>query len=81
LYARRYELLHVVRTHQGGSDDSYKCVFQQEDAAGKVGVHLSKELMAIAGRSLKANITTLAPLVLPASEQALFAINFISRKV
>ena len=63
--ARRYELLHVVRTHQGASEDSYKCVYQQEDADGKVGVHLSKELMAIAGRSLKANITTLAPLVLP----------------
>ena len=60
---------------------AYKCVYQQEDADGKVGVHLSKELMAIAGRSLKANITTLAPLVLPLSEQALFAINFISRKV
>ena len=44
-------------------------------------MHLSKELMAIAGRSLKANITTLAPLVLPLSEQALFLANLAGRKV
>ena len=35
----------------------------------------------IAGHSLKANITTLAPLVLPLSEQALFLANLIGRKV
>ena len=47
----------------------------------QVGVHLSKELMVIAGRSLKANITTLAPLVLPLSEQAQFLANLVGRKV
>lgn len=46
-----------------------------------LGVHLSKELMAIAGHSLKANITTLGPLVLPVSEQLLFFFNLIGRKV
>ncbi len=47
----------------------------------QVGVYLSKELMSIAGRSLKANITTLGPLVLPWSEQARFLANFFARKV
>ena len=37
--------------------------------------------MAIAGHALKANITTLAPLVLPVSEQLLFFINLVARKV
>ena len=37
--------------------------------------------MTIAGHSLKANITTLAPLVLPISEQLLFFINLVARKV
>lgn len=40
-----------------------------------MGVHLSRDLMAIAGGSLKANITTLGPLVLPYSEQLLFFFN------
>lgn len=52
-----------------------------EVAGVQVGVHLSKDLMTIAGRSLKANITTLGPLVLPFSEQLLFLANLISRKV
>lgn len=47
----------------------------------QVGVLLSKDLMAIAGHSLKANITTLGPLVLPISEQLLFFLNLIARKV
>ncbi|CAL8466615.1 g6151 [Coccomyxa elongata] len=77
----KYELQHVVRTHMGASDASYGCVYQKEDEAGKVGVYLSKDLMTIAGHSLKANITTLGPLVLPFSEQILFLANLVSRKV
>jgi len=77
----RYELLHVVRTHMGSSDASYGCVFQKEDLEGNIGVFLSKELMSIAGHALKANITTLGPLVLPLSEQILFFLNLIARKV
>ncbi|CAL5229859.1 g13269 [Coccomyxa viridis] len=77
----KYELSHVVRTHMGASDASYTCVYQQEDDDGTTGVYLSKDLMAIAGHALKANITTLAPLVLPVSEQLLFFMNLIARKV
>ena len=65
----------------GSSDASYGCVFHKEDSEGKTGVYLSKELMAIAGHALKANITTLGPLVLPLSEQILFFLNLIARKV
>lgn len=65
----------------GSSDASYGCVFQKEDPEGNTGVYLSKELMSIAGHALKANITTLGPLVLPLSEQILFFLNLIGRKV
>jgi len=74
-------LLHVVRTHMGANDQRYGCVYQREDSKGRVGVHLSKELMAIAGHALKANITTLGPLVLPISEQLIFFGNLVARKV
>lgn len=57
------------------------CEFFSEGGGLQVGVYLSKELMSIAGRSLKANITTLGPLVLPWSEQARFLANFFARKV
>ena len=65
----------------GANDQRYGCVYQREDSKGRVGVHLSKELMAIAGHALKANITTLGPLVLPISEQLIFFGNLVARKV
>ncbi|KAM3269544.1 3-ketoacyl-CoA synthase 6 [Capsicum chacoense] len=77
----KYKLLHVVRTHKGSDDKSYNCVFETDDAEGKTGISLSKDLMAIAGEALKSNITTIGPLVLPPSEQLLFLISFIGRKV
>ena len=77
----KYELLHVVRTHMGQDDAHFGCVYQREDSTGQSGVHLSKELMRIAGHALKANITTLGPLVLPLSEQLLFFANLVARKI
>ncbi|XP_044435951.1 3-ketoacyl-CoA synthase 5 [Triticum aestivum] len=77
----RFRLKHVVRTFTGANDDNaYRCVFQEEDEQGNVGINLSKNLMAIAGASLQANITRMGPLVLPVSEQLLFALSFVARK-
>ncbi|KAL4581272.1 hypothetical protein LXL04_017483 [Taraxacum kok-saghyz] len=77
----KYKLLHVVRTHRGSDDTAFNCVYQEEDDTGRIGVSLSKDLMAIAGGALKANITTLGPLVLPISEQLLFFATLIARKL
>ncbi|KAL7603612.1 hypothetical protein Lser_V15G15088 [Lactuca serriola] len=76
----KYVLLHVVRTHKGSDDKSYRCVSQEEDKEGHVGIALNLDLMVIAGNSLKSNISTMGPLVLPASEQLLFLFNFLGRK-
>ncbi|CAL5096361.1 unnamed protein product [Urochloa decumbens] len=78
----KYQLVHTVRTHKGADDRCFGCVTQREDdGAGKVGVSLSKDLMAVAGDALKTNITTLGPLVLPMSEQLLFFATLVARRV
>ncbi|OAY79181.1 3-ketoacyl-CoA synthase 6-like [Ananas comosus] len=77
----KYRLCHVVRTHKGGDDGAHRCVYQEEDEEGIVGIRLSKDLMAVAGEALRANITTIGPLVLPASEQLLFLLSLVARKV
>lgn len=77
----KYELAHTVRTHKGADDNSYNCVYQREDDKGIVGVSLARELMAVAGDALKTNITTLGPLVLPFSEQLMFFLSLVKRKV
>ncbi|KAJ8421761.1 hypothetical protein Cgig2_000807 [Carnegiea gigantea] len=77
----KYQLVHAVRTHKGADDKAYTCAFQKEDETQYRGVSLSKDLMAVAGEALKANITTLGPLVLPFSEQLLFFLTLVARKV
>ncbi|PIN22536.1 Very-long-chain 3-oxoacyl-CoA synthase [Handroanthus impetiginosus] len=77
----KYQLVHTVRTHKGADDNSYNCVYQREDDKGTVGVSLARELMAVAGDALKTNITTLGPLVLPFSEQLMFLLTLMKRKL
>ncbi|KAK9270875.1 hypothetical protein L1049_026461 [Liquidambar formosana] len=77
----KYKLVHVVRTHRGADDKAFHCVYQEQDSEGKTGVSLSKDLMAIAGGTLKTNITTLGPLVLPISEQLLFFATLLVKKL
>eukprot|EP00270_Netrium_digitus_P015891 TRINITY_DN5620_c0_g2_i1.p1 TRINITY_DN5620_c0_g2~~TRINITY_DN5620_c0_g2_i1.p1 ORF type:complete len:537 (-),score=124.00 TRINITY_DN5620_c0_g2_i1:76-1629(-) len=80
-WGAKYKLMHTVRTHLGAKDKSYCCVAHGEDEEGHTGISLSKDLMVIAGDSLKANITTLGPLVLPLSEQILFFAVLVGRKL
>ncbi|XP_073039271.1 3-ketoacyl-CoA synthase 2-like [Primulina eburnea] len=77
----KYELLHTLRTHHGADDRAYRCVYQEEDSDGKLGITISKDLMSIAGEALKSNITSLGPLVLPFSEKFLFIATLVARKV
>ncbi|XP_074576574.1 3-ketoacyl-CoA synthase 11-like [Curcuma longa] len=77
----KYQLVHTVRTHKGSDDKCFSCVTQEEDENGKVGVSLSKDLMAVAGDALKTNITTLGPLVLPTSEQLIFLATLVAKKL
>ncbi|CAN6201856.1 unnamed protein product [Urochloa humidicola] len=77
----RFKLVHAVRTITAAQDKSYQCAFQQEDDTGEIGVNLSKDLVAIAGDTLQANIRAIGSLVLPLSEQVLFVLSLISRKL
>nr|KYP51154.1 3-ketoacyl-CoA synthase 11 [Cajanus cajan] len=77
----KYRLVTTVRTNKAADDKCFSCVTQEEDADGKVGVTLSKDLMAVAGDALKTNITTLGPLVLPTSEQLLFFATLVGKKI
>lgn len=65
----KYKLLYTFRA-QVSEDKSYKCVFQQPDAEGNVGVALSKDIVNVAGRAMKRNFIQLGPYVLPLREQA-----------
>ncbi|CAL9118850.1 unnamed protein product [Musa textilis] len=75
----KYRLEHIVRTHKGADDRSFRCVYQEEDGQRIKGLSISRDLMEVGGHALKANITTLGPLVLPFSEQLLFFATLLHR--
>nr|QEA08176.1 beta-ketoacyl-CoA synthase [Brassica juncea] len=77
----KYELVHTVRTHTGADDKSFRCVQQGDDENGKTGVSLSKDITDVAGRTVKKNIATLGPLILPLSEKLLFFVTFMAKKL
>ena len=64
----KYELQTTLRTHLGCQDDAFGCMGVAEDAEGNQGVFLRKNVIAVAGRALKTNITSLAPRVFPIYE-------------
>ncbi|KAG9128834.1 hypothetical protein Leryth_009588 [Lithospermum erythrorhizon] len=73
----KYSLEHIVRTHKGADDRSFRSVYQEEDSQKFKGLRISKDLAEIGGDALKTNITTLGPLVLPFSEQLIFFATLI----
>ncbi|KAK2986078.1 hypothetical protein RJ640_011519 [Escallonia rubra] len=79
-YRSKYQLLETVRTHKGADDKSYKCDVQQEDERERNGLSVSKDVMPVTGKTLKTNIRTLEPLVLPMSEQLLFFATLVAKQ-
>ncbi|KAG6482005.1 3-ketoacyl-CoA synthase 11-like [Zingiber officinale] len=77
----KYQLMHVVRTHTGAEDQSFMAAAQAVDADGKLGVSLSKNLMAVAADALRINLTTLGPLILPTSEKLLYVAKWLAGRV
>merc|ERR1719356_1102700 len=65
----KYELLYTGRV-QMADDESYEAVYEKEDSEGNRGVALSKEIVNVAGRAMKANFTQLGRNILPFSEKA-----------
>ncbi|KAK6940748.1 FAE1/Type III polyketide synthase-like protein [Dillenia turbinata] len=75
----KYQLIHTVNVTTSYSDSSYKCIFQEEDGEGKLGVNISRDLTSEASESIQLNLITLGRLVLPVSKQFMFLINQLIR--
>ncbi|CAK0733116.1 hypothetical protein CVIRNUC_000228 [Coccomyxa viridis] len=64
----KYRLVHTVRTHLGRHKDAFSCMGDAEDTAGMRGIHLQRNVVAVAQKALTANLRLLGPLVLPLPE-------------
>ena len=73
-------MLQLVRTSKAMDNRSFQSIHLREDAEGRQGISVSKDVIEVGGHALKANITTLGPLVLPVSEQLHFFTNMLFKK-
>ncbi|KAF5738726.1 hypothetical protein HS088_TW13G01627 [Tripterygium wilfordii] len=77
----KYELQHIVRTNKAHDDQSHTCVFQDADSENNIAVSISKNILSVAGEALRINIASLGPLILPVSEQLLYIMSIVFKKV
>lgn len=66
--ANKYVLTDTERIHLGRQDPAYLCMGNGTDAEGNMGVFLRKNVIETAGAALRANLTRIAPRVLPWTE-------------
>ena len=78
-FRARYKLLHTVRV-QDTSPAATRAVWQCEDDTGVRGIELSRDLVPVAGKLLRDNLTVLGPRILPLREQARVALNVVARR-
>lgn len=76
----KMELVDSLRTHDGADDGAYRAAFQEEDEKGINGISLTKDLIRVAGMSLRKHIKILAPRVLPLSQIVHYAYSVVSAK-
>ena len=79
-FRAKYKLLHTVRM-QDTSAAATHAVYQCEDERGERGIELSRDLVVVAGKTLRDNLTVLGPRILPVREQARVVLNVIRRRI
>ena len=73
--ANYFRIKHVERTNACKDDESFYCVYEDEDKEGFRGVRLSKSVMRVAATVLRANITKIGPYILSYAEQMKYVLN------
>ncbi|CAL6021155.1 3-ketoacyl-CoA_synthase [Hexamita inflata] len=64
-YKCKYVLKHLIRTHIGADDSAHKCIYQDNDSDGILGLRLEKSIISNASKAMLNNTTRLFAKVLP----------------
>ncbi|KAG9154480.1 hypothetical protein Leryth_020512 [Lithospermum erythrorhizon] len=76
----KYELLYSVRTQRAFDDTGYYSDHCEEDSEGLTGVTLKKDVLQVAGETLRCNISILGAKMLPIREKILHGVSLFHRK-
>ncbi|GAB4826013.1 hypothetical protein Ancab_008881 [Ancistrocladus abbreviatus] len=76
----KYKLVRTLRTQRAFDDKAYFSAIRDEDSNGLTGVTLNRDILQIAGETLRSSITALGSSTLPASEKLKFAISILKKR-
>lgn len=76
----KYKVFCMVRNQRAFDDKGYHAGIREEDSNGKLGVTLNRDVLQIAGETLRANITILGSKILPFTEKLWHCVSIIRKK-
>ncbi|KAL5570113.1 hypothetical protein UlMin_026688 [Ulmus minor] len=77
----KYELVRTLRTQRAFEDKAYLSAIREKDEKGKLGVTLKRDLLQVAGETLRSNITLLGSSILPFSEKFRYFVSIIRKRL
>ncbi|KDP22365.1 hypothetical protein JCGZ_26196 [Jatropha curcas] len=76
----KYKLFCTVRAQRASDDKSYHSAIREEDSNGRLGVTLRRDLLQVAGETLRPNITILGSRILPFPEMLRYIVSIIQNR-
>ncbi|XP_073306889.1 3-ketoacyl-CoA synthase 5-like [Primulina huaijiensis] len=76
----KYKLLYTLRTQRAFDDKAYHSAIREEDADGFTGVTLRRDLIEVAGDTLRSNISILGLEILPYTEMLSYLASLFKKK-
>ncbi|XP_057422738.1 3-ketoacyl-CoA synthase 6-like [Lotus japonicus] len=76
----KYRVLRTLRTQRAFDEKAYFSAMREEDSEGKLGVTLKRDLLQVAGETLRSNISILGSEILPLSEKFWYGVSVIKKK-
>lgn len=76
----KYRLIRTLRTQRAFDEKAYFSAIREEDSDGKLGVTLKRDLLHVAGETLRANISVLGSEILPLSEKFWYGVSVLKKR-
>ncbi|EXC20873.1 3-ketoacyl-CoA synthase 5 [Morus notabilis] len=76
----KYELIKTLRTQRAFEDKAYLSAIREEDSNGNLGVTLRRDLLQVAGETLRSNVAVLGSSILPLKEKLRYGVSVLIRR-
>ncbi|GMN40868.1 hypothetical protein TIFTF001_010089 [Ficus carica] len=76
----KYEVVKTLRTQRAFEDKAYLSAIREEDSNGKLGVTLRRDLLQVAGETLRSNVAVMGSSLLPLKEKFRYGVSVLRRR-